>query len=88
MQSAIRETIALGGLIQESIQTSDTGIPYLSRIPILGNLFKSSRDTELRTELLILIKPRVVSNFEEARLVTQELRERLKGLDVFEIKKD
>lgn len=82
------ETIALGGLIQESIQTSDTGIPYLSRIPILGNLFKSSRDTEVRTELLILIKPRVVRNFEEARLVTQELRERLKGLDVFDIKKD
>lgn len=82
------ETIALGGLIQESIQTSDTGIPYLSRIPILGNLFKSSRDTEVRTELLILIKPRVVSNFEEARLVTQELRERLKGLDVFDTQKD
>ena len=82
------ETIALGGLIQESIQTSDTGIPYLSRIPILGNLFKSSRDTEVRTELLILITPRVVSNFEEARLVTQELREKLKGLDVFETKKD
>lgn len=82
------ETIALGGLIQESIQTSETGIPYLSRIPILGNLFKSSKDIELRTELLILITPRVVRNFEEARLVTQELRERLKGLDVFDIKKD
>lgn len=76
------ETIALGGLIQESVQTTTNGIPYISRIPLIGNLFKTTKKTNVRTELLILITPRVVANFEEARLVTQELRDKLKNLDI------
>ncbi len=75
------ETVALGGLIQEKVQTRDSGIPYLSRIPILGNLFKTNKDTNIRTELLILITPRVIANFEEAREITEELRARLHSIE-------
>lgn len=75
------ETVALGGMIQELVQTRDSGIPFISRIPIIGNLFKSNRDTTSRTELLILITPRVISNFEEAREITAELRARLSGIE-------
>ena len=75
------ETVALGGLIQEKVQTRDSGIPYISRIPILGNLFKTNKDSNIRTELLILITPRVIANFEEARQVTEELRSRLHALE-------
>lgn len=75
------QTLALGGLIQDTVQKSDTGIPFLSRIPVIGNLFKSQRDITTRTELLVLITPRVVRNFEDAQRITEELRERLSKLD-------
>ncbi len=52
----------------------------LSEIPLLGNLFKTTSETIRRTELLVLITPRVVSNVEDARAVTQELRDRLSVL--------
>ena len=49
----------------------------LGEIPILGNAFKDKTDTIDRTELLIFIRPRVVRNFQEARQVNDEFRERL-----------
>jgi general secretion pathway protein D len=76
------ETIALGGLIQDTRTDSITGIPVLAEIPILGNLFKSTTDRIDRTELLVLLTPRVVRDLQDARDVTTELRERLTGLDV------
>lgn len=75
------ETVALGGLIQEKVQTRDSGIPYISRIPIIGNLFKTSKDISVRTELLILITPRVIANHEELREITEELRSRLHAIE-------
>jgi general secretion pathway protein D len=47
----------------------------------LGSLFKSKGDTIAKTELLVLITPRVVQNGAEARSVTAELRSRIKGAD-------
>ncbi|MCH8861874.1 MAG: type II secretion system secretin GspD [Proteobacteria bacterium] len=82
------ETVALGGLIQEKVQRRESGIPYLSRIPILGNLFKTNKDINIRTELLILITPRVIANFEEAREVTAELRSRLHAIEGMTISTD
>jgi general secretion pathway protein D len=74
------ETVAIGGLIRDIRVDTVTGIPLLSEIPVLGNLFKTTSETIRRTELLVLITPRVVSNVEEARAVTQELRNRLSVL--------
>ncbi|MFT3991290.1 MAG: secretin N-terminal domain-containing protein [Luteolibacter sp.] len=56
------ETIALGGLITETTTDSRSGIPILSRIPVVGPLFGSkSRDKE-RSELLVFIQPSIVSD--------------------------
>ena len=74
------QTVALGGLIEEKENKTSTGIPFLSRIPILGALFGSKSDTNERTELLILITPRVIRNQREARVVTEELRKRVRAL--------
>lgn len=71
------QAIALGGLIEDSIQRTSAGVPYVSRIPILGNLFKSRSDAKARTELLVLITPRVIRNMDEAQSVTDEFRRRL-----------
>ena len=74
------QTVALGGLIRERDEESVLGIPILSDIPILGNLFKTTSQLSNRTELLILITPRVVRDQAEARAVTDELRQRLTTL--------
>jgi general secretion pathway protein D len=74
------ESIALGGLIRESNENGVTGIPVLSEIPVLGNLFKTTSDIVGRTELLVLLTPRVIRDRYDARAVTEDLRKRLRSL--------
>ncbi len=71
------ESLALGGLIEDSRNVTSTGVPFLSEIPLLGEAFKSKSRKAGRTELLVLITPRVVRDRNEARLVTEEFRNRL-----------
>jgi general secretion pathway protein D len=56
------KTIVLGGLIMDQLQKDTEGMPFLSRIPGLGNLFKENVDSKSRSELLIFIQPRVVTD--------------------------
>lgn len=74
------ETVALGGLIRERAEETESGIPLLMDIPYLGNLFKTTGRNSGRTELLVLITPRVIRGRAEARAVTAELRARLTTL--------
>lgn len=66
-------TIVLGGLIQDTLDKSDNGIPYLSRIPYLGNLFKYHTQSHKRTELLIFIQPTIVNT--DWQTVAQSIKE-------------
>jgi general secretion pathway protein D len=54
------QTILIGGLIREDTVKGKTGIPFLSNIPIIGNLFSSVRDNTTRNELVILLTPHVL----------------------------
>ncbi|NBN66078.1 type II secretion system secretin GspD [Pannonibacter tanglangensis] len=74
------ESLALGGLIQGRNEQIDSKVPVLGEAPIIGNLFKHKQDIEKRTELLILITPRVVRDFGEASRITDEFRRQLGGL--------
>jgi general secretion pathway protein D len=74
------ETVALGGLIKDTRTKSTAGIPLLSRLPFIGPLFGTKQDNTERTELLVLITPRVVRNQAEARRVTEELRQRVRAV--------
>jgi general secretion pathway protein D len=71
------ESIALGGLIQERNSLDRGQVPILGDVPIFGNLFKNKTDTISRTELIIFIRPRVVRDINEARMVTEEFRNKL-----------
>jgi general secretion pathway protein D len=71
------QTIALGGLIEESRNRTNSRVPVAGEIPVLGALFRNRSDRTTRTELLILITPRVVRSGAEAQSVTDELRQRL-----------
>jgi len=55
------ETTVIGGIYVDSDTESDTGIPFLSDIPLLGWLFKSNTKTKTKTELLIFITPKIVN---------------------------
>ena len=67
------ETIALGGLISENRDDSKTGIPLLSDIPWVGPIFRSTNRTVGRTELLVMLSPRVVRNSNDAAVMTNDL---------------
>lgn len=74
------ESLALAGLIEDSVTRTSAGVPFISRVPVLGNLFKTESDNDDRTELLVIITPRVIRNMDEARKVTDEYRQRLNSL--------
>jgi general secretion pathway protein D len=78
------ETIALGGLIIDNRNNSRSGVPVLSDIPILGALFRTTTKSNARTELLVLLTPRIVRNAQEARGMTDELRERMRTVKPLE----
>jgi general secretion pathway protein D len=71
------ETISLAGLISEKRFRQNSGIPLLQEIPVLGALFSTRTNSSARTELLVLLTPRVVSDQSDARALTEELRRKL-----------
>lgn len=73
------ETIILGGLIQDSGNFTDSGVPFFHKIPIIGALFGTTNRDRTRRELIVLITPRVIRNQHEARLVTEEFRQKLRN---------
>ncbi len=73
-------TVVLGGLISEDEQGSKGGIPILYRLPVVGSLFGSTAREAKRTELMILITPRVINDGQEAQQATLELQQRMNSL--------
>lgn len=71
------QTIALGGLIEESRNRSNAQLPGLGDVPVVGGLFRNRGDTISRTELLVLITPQVIRSNQDALAATQELRARI-----------
>lgn len=71
------ETVALGGLISNQVIKGRSSIPGLGNIPILGHLFGDTTGGLMRTELVVLLTPRVVRTPVDARAVTEELREKI-----------
>ena len=55
------ETIAIGGLIQENLQKTVTGVPILMSIPIIGYLFKTTDNNKQRTELIVFLTPKIAA---------------------------
>ena len=74
------ETIIIGGLINSKNGREVRKVPLLGDIPILGLLFKSTRDTVTKTELVLLITPRVIRTREDAKNITDEFMEKIQEL--------
>lgn len=74
------EVIALGGLISNSVTDTKSGLPFLSHVKILGNLFGNTNNLSTKTELIVLLRPRVVRSVDDGRALTDELRDKLRTL--------
>jgi general secretion pathway protein D len=74
------ETIALGGLIREGDTDARSGLPFVDQVPVLRDLLGTTARNRRRTELLVLITPRVVQSGEEMRRVTEEIRLRMRSM--------
>ena len=75
------QTVMLGGLISENLSVGGNGVPGLAKLPILGNLFKAKSNSTDRTELVMLITPRVVEDLSGWEPLMEDFR---RGLRFFQ----
>lgn len=82
-EAAIRsgETVMLAGLISDTSLDGSTGVPGLSRLPVVGGLFGRKVKENRRTEVVVLVTPRVIRDPNEARQLTDEYGERFRALE-------
>jgi len=74
------QTIVIGGLIDDTTTTSETKVPVLGDIPVLGWLFRDKSDSTEKTNLYIFLTPRVIKNPAEAESVLQEKQEHMNSV--------
>jgi general secretion pathway protein D len=79
-----KDTIMLGGFIENDKSTSRAGVPLLMDIPVLGNLFASRSDKKTRQELIVLMRPTVLKTPELAAAQTAVEEKRLPGVTAAE----
>jgi len=75
------QTLVLGGLIQDKVTFTDRGIPLFKRIPVVGYLFGFTERKIEKTELLLLITPRVIGTALDAARLTDQMRKSTPELD-------
>lgn len=75
------DTIMLAGLITDSATDGSSGIPGLSRIPVVGALFGQKSRTSRRSEVIVLLTPSIVRNSQEARNLTDEYSQRFRAME-------
>ncbi|MDM8009280.1 MAG: secretin N-terminal domain-containing protein [Phycisphaerae bacterium] len=75
------ETIIIGGLIKGKRDDTESKVPIVGDIPILGNLFRSTTKRDTKTELLIILTPRVMRAVEDSRKLSIEMRDQTGIID-------
>jgi general secretion pathway protein D len=77
------ETLVFGGLIQTQRTFGTAGIPLLSKIPIIGGAFGRQKYTDSRTELVLLITPKLIADTGNARDALDEIRRKMPMIESF-----
>jgi general secretion pathway protein D len=75
------QAVVLGGLIQDSTEGGKSGIPGLYRAPLIGPLFGETSRLASRTELVVVLTPRVIASDSDIETVTRDFREKVRNLD-------
>jgi len=74
------QTVLLGGLISENKSSNANAIPLLGALPVIGHLFRSDSDNTDKTELVILVTPRIIHNISEWQRIQQSFVEGLENI--------
>jgi len=79
-EAAVRsgETIMLAGLIDDRLDKGSSGVPFLSKLPVVGALFGKQTQNKNRKEVIILITPTIIRDPQEARKLTDEYGQRFR----------
>ncbi|CAD0350740.1 Type II secretion system secretin GspD [Xanthomonas campestris pv. nigromaculans] len=75
------DTMMLAGLIDDSTSDGSSGVPFLSKLPVVGALFGSKTRDNTRREVIVLITPSIVRNPQEARNLTDEYGQKFKAME-------
>jgi general secretion pathway protein D len=67
------QTVFIGGLMSEQTATGRSGVPFLSRVPLLGPLFGSKSRANLRSETLVMITPTVIETATDLQRISEEM---------------
>lgn len=73
-------TLVIGGIITETTRQVRAGIPFLSKIPLLGYLFGTTTDELHRKELILMVTPHVIQNHTEADELTREFHNKVSSI--------
>ena len=71
------KTVVIGGIIKHNKEKNIKGVPILSQIPLIGELFKARESRTQSSELMVFITPHVINNELTASKITEETREKL-----------
>jgi general secretion pathway protein D len=74
------EAVVIGGIIQDQLTESATKVPFLGDLPFFGFFFRSTSDLIKKTNLLVILTPRIVREPVELRQVSVERREEFRAL--------
>jgi general secretion pathway protein D len=74
------QTIVIGGLIEDTKNVTKSGIPLLSKIPLLGALFGYQTYEKTKTELILLMTPHIITDHVQSDAVTKEFKEKVEGI--------
>jgi len=74
------QVVVIGGLMQNSTSDADGGVPGISEVPIVGNLFKQQQKVNSRSELVILLRPIVVDSNKTWSNYIKDSAERIENL--------
>jgi len=72
------QSIVLGGLMSENQSSSESKVPILGDVPLVGNLFKSKSKGRRKTELIVILTPKIISTVDEATKITEDFKKELK----------
>jgi general secretion pathway protein D len=76
------QAVVLGGLIQNERSDGNQGVPGLYNLPFAGPLFGQRSKTSKRTELVVVLTPKVIASDQDAETVTRDFRNKVRGLQM------
>jgi len=74
------QTIVIGGLLEDSKNVKRSGIPLLSKIPLIGSLFGTQEYEKDKKELILMMTPHIITDHLQSQAVTREFREKVEGI--------